>query len=237
MRIAVAMSGGVDSSVAALLLAREGAEAIGLSMHLWDHDRDGTGAAEGRCCTADDLSTARRAAETIGIPHYVLNLEERFAEAVVKPFVTSYLAGETPIPCTTCNTELKFRTLLDRAAALGCEAVATGHYARIETDPDTGEVRLLKARDLSRDQAYFLYDLTQAQLSRARFPLGDLLKTDVRGIAREAGLPNWDKPDSQEICFVPKGGPEAFIRKEAAAFGLSLPSLPGARPGPISDEA
>jgi len=237
MRIAVAMSGGVDSSVAALLLAREGAEAIGLSMHLWDHDRDGTGAAEGRCCTADDLSTARRAAERIGIPHYVLNLEERFAEAVVKPFVTSYLDGETPIPCTACNTELKFKTLIERAAALDCEAVATGHYARIETDAATGEVRLLKARDLSRDQSYFLCDLSQAQLSRARFPLGELLKSDVREIARKAGLPNWDKPDSQEICFVPKGGPEEFIRKEAAALGLSLPSLPGARPGPISDEA
>lgn len=231
------MSGGVDSSVAALLLAREGADVVGLSMHLWNHDRDGTGASEGRCCTLEDLSTARRAAEAIGIPHYVLNLEERFTEVVVKPFITSYLAGETPIPCTTCNTEVKFKTLLSRASALGCEAVATGHYARVEKDPATGKTRLLRARDLSKDQSYFLYDLTSEQLARARFPLGDLTKTEVREIAREAGLPNWNKPDSQEVCFVPKGDtPEDFIRREAAGLGIPLPGISGARPGPISDE-
>ena len=132
------MSGGVDSSVAALLLKREGAELVGLSMHLWDHDRDGTGAAAGKCCTLDDLSVARRAAEAIGIPHYVLDLTERFEEAVVRPFVTSYLEGRTPIPCTACNTEVKFKTLLSRAEALGCDAVATGHYARVETDAGDG---------------------------------------------------------------------------------------------------
>ncbi len=236
MRIAVAMSGGVDSSVAALLLAREGAEVVGLSMHLWSHDRDGKGAAEGRCCTLQDLSTARRAAEAIGISHYVLDLTERFTEAVVRPFVTDYLEGRTPIPCTVCNTELKFRTLLSRAEALGCEAVATGHYARLETDPATGEARLLKARDLSRDQSYFLWDLTPSQLAWARFPLGDLLKSEVRVIAREAGLPNWDKPDSQEICFVSaRDGPEGFIRNEAEALGIPLAAYPGARPGAITD--
>lgn len=228
------MSGGVDSSVAALLLARQGAEVIGVSMHLWDHDRDGTGAGEGRCCTLDDLRTARRAAETIGVAHYTLDLRERFLETVVRPFVSAYLSGETPVPCLACNTDVKFDALFRRARALGCEAVATGHYARIETDPATGEARLLKARDLGKDQTYFLYDLTPDQLSIARFPLGELLKADVRDIAREAGLPNWDKPDSQEICFVPNGTtPADFIRKEAANLGIPLPALAGARPGKI----
>ncbi len=234
MRIAVAMSGGVDSSVAALLLARQGAEVVGVSMHLWDHDRDGTGAGEGRCCTLDDLRTARRAAEAIGVAHYTLDLRERFLETVVKPFVGGYLSGETPVPCLACNTDVKFDALFRRARALGCEAVATGHYARIETDPATGEARLLKARDLGKDQTYFLYDLTPEQLAIARFPLGELIKADVREIAREAGLPNWDKPDSQEICFVPASdGPAGFIRREAEALGFSLPGHPAALPGPV----
>ncbi len=234
MRIAVAMSGGVDSSVAALLLRREGADVVGLSMHLWDHDRDGTAAASGRCCTADDLTVARRAADAIGVPHYVLDLTARFEEAVVKPFVTSYLEGRTPIPCTACNTEVKFKTLLGRAEALGCDAVATGHYARIEPDSATGAPRLLRAADRARDQSYFLWDLTEEQLGRIRFPLGRLTKPEVRAIAREAGLPNWDKPDSQEICFIPNGqSPADFIRREAPRLGLDLPALPGARPGGI----
>ncbi len=234
MRIAVAMSGGVDSSVAALLLARQGAEVVGVSMHLWDHDRDGAGAGEGRCCTLDDLRTARRAAEAIGVAHYTLDLRERFLETVVRPFVSAYLSGETPVPCLACNTDVKFDALFRRARALGCEAVATGHYARIETDPASGEARLLKARDLGKDQTYFLYDLTPGQISIARFPLGELLKSDVREIAREAGLPNWDKPDSQEICFVPAAdGPAGFIRREAEALGFALPGHPAALPGPV----
>jgi tRNA-specific 2-thiouridylase len=234
MRIAVAMSGGVDSSVAALLLARQGAEVVGVSMHLWDHDRDGTGAGEGRCCTLDDLRTARRAAEAIGVAHYTLDLRERFLETVVRPFVGAYLSGETPVPCLACNTDVKFDALFRRARALGCEAVATGHYARIETDQETGEARLLKAHDLGKDQTYFLYDLTPEQLAIARFPLGELTKVDVREIAREAGLPNWDKPDSQEICFVPAAdGPAGFIRREAGALGFALPEYPAALPGPV----
>lgn len=234
MRIAVAMSGGVDSSVAALLLARQGLSVIGVSMHLWDHDRDGSGSGEGRCCTLDDLRTARRAAETIGIPHYTLDLRERFLETVVRPFVASYLAGETPVPCLACNTDVKFDSLFRRARALGCEAVATGHYARIETDSATGEARLLKGRDPAKDQSYFLYDLTPEQLAGARFPLGELTKSEVREIAREAGLPNWDKPDSQEICFVAAGdGPAGFIRKEAEALGFALPGHPAASPGRV----
>ncbi|KAA0254638.1 MAG: tRNA 2-thiouridine(34) synthase MnmA [Acidobacteria bacterium] len=225
MRIAVAMSGGVDSSAAALLLARQGAEVVGLSMHLWG---GGDGREEGRCCTLEDLSTARRAAERIGIPHYVLNLEERFREAVVRPFAESYLAGETPIPCQACNTDLKFDALLERAQALGCESVATGHYARTEVDGGSGEVLLLKGRDASRDQSYFLWGLSAEQLRRARFPVGDLRKADVRGIAREAGLPNWDKPDSQEVCFLRAGErPADFILREAGSLGIRLPALDG----------
>ncbi len=234
MRIAVAMSGGVDSSVAALLLAREGAEVVGVSMHLWDHDREGGGSGEGRCCTLDDLRTARRAAEAVGVPHYTLDLRERFLEAVVRPFVASYLEGETPVPCLTCNTEVKFDALFRRARALGCEAVATGHYARLERDAATGALRLLKARDAAKDQTYFLYELTPEQLAGARFPLGDLTKAEVRELAREAGLPNWDKPDSQEICFVPASdGPAGFIRREAERLGFELPSHPSALPGDL----
>ena len=224
------MSGGVDSSVAALLLHREGADVVGLSMHLWNHDRDGTGANEGRCCTLDDLAVARRAAGMIGVPHFVLNLEENFTEAVVKPFITSYLEGKTPIPCTVCNTEVKFKSLLQRAEALGCESVATGHYARIGLDAVTGERRLLKAVDRARDQSYFLWDLTAEQLARVRFPLGGLTKPEVREIAREAGLPNWDKPDSQEVCFVPNGStPADFIRREAGRLGIQLPDRKSTR--------
>lgn len=230
------MSGGVDSSVAAFLLAREGAEVIGLSMHLWDHDRDGTGAAVGRCCTLDDLQDARRAAERIGIPHYVLNMEARFEEAVVVPFIESYLAGETPIPCRACNTDVKFLTLLERAEGFGCEAVATGHYARIEADASTGELRLLRGVDPAKDQSYFLYELTQGQLRRTLFPVGGRTKEEVRILARQAGLPNAGKAESQEICFIPPSeGPAGFIRREAGRLGIQLPAYASARPGLVTD--
>lgn len=227
------MSGGVDSSVAALLLSREGAEVIGLSMHL--HPA-GEGERDGRCCTLDDLALARRAAERIGIPHFVVDLEERFADEVVRPFAQAYLSGETPVPCLPCNTSVKFPALLERAAGLGCELVATGHYARTETDPSTGEVCLLRGTDPEKDQSYFLYELTSEQLRRVRFPVGGMTKGEVRELAREAGLPNWDKPDSQELCFVPAGErPAGFIRERSATLGLSLPALAGAEPGEIVD--
>ena len=222
MRIAVAMSGGVDSSVAALRLTEEGHEVVGLSMQLWDHS--GEPGRSGRCCALDDLADARRAAWALGIPHYVVNLEEEFRDSVVRPFVASYLAGDTPIPCSACNSKVKFATLWGLARSLGCEAVATGHYVRAERDPRSGRVLLKKGRDPAKDQSYFLYDLTPEQLAAARFPVGDLTKDEVRGRASRAGLPNADKPESQEICFVPPGKRAGdFVAEHAPALGLALP--------------
>jgi tRNA-specific 2-thiouridylase len=226
MRIAVAMSGGVDSSVAALLLKEEGHEVIGLSMQLWDHS--GEPGRSGRCCTLDDLSDARRVGWALGIRHYVLNLEEEFGRDVVRPFVASYLAGDTPIPCSACNAKIKFATLWERARGLGCGAVATGHYVRVADDPASGRPMLRKGIDPAKDQSYFLYDLTQEQLAAARFPVGGLTKDEVRAHARRAGLPTADKEESQEICFVPAGTRAGeFVAREAAGLGLSLPSAPG----------
>ncbi|MGH9399066.1 MAG: tRNA 2-thiouridine(34) synthase MnmA [Thermoanaerobaculia bacterium] len=226
MRVAVAMSGGVDSSVAALLLREQGHEVIGLSMQLWDHS--GEPGRSGRCCTLDDLSDARRVAWALDIPHYVLNLEEEFRRDVVLPFVASYLSGQTPIPCSACNAKVKFATLWDRARDLGCEAVATGHYARAERDPRSGRARLCKGRDGAKDQSYFLYDLTPEQLEAARFPVGDLTKSEVRGQARRARLPTADKQESQEICFVPRSERAGeFVARQAPEMGLKLPAAPG----------
>ena len=227
MRVAVAMSGGVDSSVAALLVKEQGHEVVGLSMQLWDHSSDS--GRTGRCCTSDDLADARRVAWALDVPHYVVNLEEEFAQEVVRPFVASYLEGETPIPCSACNSKVKFATLWDRARAMGCEAVATGHYARVGRDPVTGRPALRKGLDPGKDQSYFLYDLSEEQLAAARFPVGGLTKVEVRAHARRAGLSTADKDESQEICFVPAGTRAGeFVATAAPGLGLALPTGPGA---------
>jgi tRNA-uridine 2-sulfurtransferase len=216
MRVVVAMSGGVDSSVAAALLAEQGHEVLGLSMQLYDQREGTTGF--GSCCTIDDLHDARRAAAAIGIPHYIVNFERQFDEHVVAGFVDEYMAGRTPIPCTRCNSEVKFRTLLERAVALGADAVATGHYATIERIEDNGATRwrLRRGVDRERDQAYFLFSLTQSQLARTLFPLGAMQKSEVRTIARQRRLPVAEKPESREICFVPDGDYASFVARRAA---------------------
>jgi tRNA-uridine 2-sulfurtransferase len=226
MRIAVAMSGGVDSSVAALLLREAGHEVVGLSMQLWDHS--GETGRSGRCCTLEDLSDARRVAWVLDIPHYVLNLEEEFRRDVVRPFVSEYLAGRTPIPCAACNGRVKFATLWENARQMGCEAVATGHYVRSEKDASSGRRVLKKGADPRKDQSYFLWDLTPEQLEAARFPVGDLTKEQVRSHARRASLPTADKEESQEICFVPRGTRTGeFVARHAGPLGLRLPARPG----------
>ena len=201
------MSGGVDSSVAAALLAEQGHDVIGLSMQLYDQRG---GESFGSCCTLDDLYDARRVAASIGIPHYIVNFEKQFEETVIANFVREYASGRTPIPCAHCNSDLKFATLLERARGLGAEQVATGHYARVEQRRD-GRWLLERSTDREKDQSYFLFSLTQDQLARAAFPVGDLTKPRVREEARRLGLKVADKPDSQEICFVPGGDYASFV--------------------------
>jgi len=201
-RVVVAMSGGVDSSVVAALLHEQGYDVVGITLQLYDH-----GAAlhrRGACCAGQDIDDARRVAETVGFPHYVLDYESRFRESVIDRFADSYLAGETPIPCVECNRSVKFRDLLDTARDLGADVLATGHYIASHALPD-GRRALVRAADADRDQSYFLYATTQSQLQRLRFPLGDLPKRETRDLARRFGLTVADKPDSQDICFVPQG--------------------------------
>jgi tRNA-uridine 2-sulfurtransferase len=232
MKIAVAMSGGVDSSAAAAILKEQGHKLVGFTMQLWDQRRginvDENGdPLPSRCCSLDDVYDARRVAEELGFPFYVLNLERDFERDVVAPFVTSYLSGETPIPCVGCNSRLKFASLDRLAASLGCEKVATGHYARVEFEPETNRYRLLRGRHLEKDQSYFLWELTQAQLSRAMFPLGEMSKPEARDAARQHNLVGVsEKKESQEICFVPDGDYAGFIDRYLEAENAS-DRLPG----------
>jgi tRNA-specific 2-thiouridylase len=219
MRVVVAMSGGVDSSVAAALLADQGHDVIGISMQLYDQsDPDRS---FGSCCSLEDLHDARRVAAAIDIPHYILNFEKQFDDHVVNNFVTEYAAGRTPLPCARCNSDLKFATLADRATGFGAPFVATGHYARVERHEPSGRYLLKRGLDAGKDQAYFLFSLTQDQLARAVFPVGDRAKESVREYARERRLPVADKPDSQEICFIPDDDYASFVSRRDPAVAMA----------------
>jgi len=230
--IAVAMSGGVDSSAVAALLHAQGHPVVGLTLQLWNQRRlagyEGMPeSSQGRCCSIDDVYDARRVAEHLDIPYYLVNAQDRFEDEVVRPFVAEYLAGRTPIPCTLCNNHLKFDALLLTARQIGAERIATGHYARNHFDTSRGRWVLSRPADRSKDQTYFLFGLTQQQLSRTLFPLGEMQKPDVRAMAGEQGLALAQKPDSQEICFIPGGSYSDFLRAYLDEQGRDLPDSSG----------
>src|ERR1700736_793983 len=229
--IAVAMSGGVDSSAVAALLQQQGRTVVGLTMQLWNQRRlpelQGHGPAQHRCCSLDDVYDAKRVAQHLNFPHYVVNFEEQFEARVVRPFVDQYLAGRTPIACTNCNTDVKFAPLLSMVRQIGAERLATGHYARIRKNERSRRWELRRAKDERKDQSYFLWGLTQEQLARSEFPLGELTKEEVRAAARRVSLPVAEKPESMELCFVPSGNYVQFIHAYASEQNISRPSAGG----------